>query len=213
MKKVLAILGILLVLFVGFIWFYYFRGRKHVDKGPRPQPIAVSKHSPDFNRSADAVLAAYYAMNEAFVNWDTVAVNKNAATLKTALENLKMDDLQKDTTIYQTALLFIDNAKTETGSIMQQPSIDQKRQALNSLTDNIRTLFITVKYDQAKIYYQECPMAFGEDRSGFWLSPTDKVRNPYLGNKHPEYKDEMLECGGPKDTINFIQSDTTKTVK
>ncbi|MBO9657999.1 MAG: DUF3347 domain-containing protein, partial [Chitinophagaceae bacterium] len=54
-----------------------------------------------------------------------------------------------------------------------------------------------------KIYWQECPMAFGEDQSGFWLSKTDSVRNPYLGTSHPKYKDGMLHCGAPKDTINF----------
>ncbi|HEY6505164.1 MAG TPA: DUF3347 domain-containing protein [Chitinophagaceae bacterium] len=209
MKKVLGILGILLLLFVGYIWFFYFRGRKNHANGTKPVPVAVSKHSADFNRSIDSVLNAYYSMTEAFVKWDTVAVNKYASVLKMTLDNLRINELQKDTVIYETSLLFLDNSKNETSNILQQSSIDKKREALNSLTDNLRTLFITVKYDQGKIYYQECPMAFNETNSGFWLSPTDKVRNPYLGTLHPVYKDKMLECGGPKDTINFIQADTT----
>lgn len=209
MKKILAILGILLLLFVGYIWFFYFRGRKSHDKGPKPKPIAVSKHTPGFNSSADSVLNAYYSMTEAFVNWDTAAVNKNAAELKMTLDNLRVSDLQKDTVIYETSLLFLENAKAETNNILQQTPIDKKREALNNLTDNLRTLFITVKYDQGKIYYQECPMAFNNGQTpGYWLSPAKEVRNPYMGTKHPEYKDKMLECGGPKDTINFIQADT-----
>ena len=52
-------------------------------------------------------------------------------------------------------------------------------------------------------------MAFGEGNAGNWISKTDAVRNPYLGTKHPEYKDGMLQCGGPKDTINFMLPDTS----
>jgi hypothetical protein len=47
---------------------------------------------------------------------------------------------------------------------------------------------------------------------GFWvkisratgLAGYDSVRNPYLGTNHPQYKATMLNCGGPKDTINFM---------
>jgi hypothetical protein len=210
MKKVLAALVILLVLFVVAVWFFVFRGRGSHNDGPKPAPLGVSKHSPDFNRSMNTILNAYYEMTEAFVKWDLAGVNKNAADLKIALEDTAIQELQKDTIIYETAVVFLDNSKTETTNILQQPAIEKKRESLNTLTDNLRTFFITVKYDQAKIYYQECPMAFGDNIPGYWLSPTDAVRNPYLGTQHPQYKDGMLECGGPKDTINFIQPDTTR---
>ncbi len=209
MKKILGILGILLLLFIGYIWFFYFRGRKSPDKGPKPVPVSVSKHSPDFNRSIDSVLHAYYSMTEAFVNWDTSLVNKYASQLKTTLDHLRINELQKDTLIYETSLAFLANSKAETDNILQQPALDKKREALNSLTDNLRTLFITVKYDQGKIYYQECPMAFNDEIPGYWLSSSNAVRNPYLGTMHPKYKSKMLECGGPRDTINFVQADTT----
>jgi hypothetical protein len=81
------------------------------------------------------------------------------------------------------------------------------------LSEDLRLLFIVVKYDREKLYWQECPMAFGDDKPGNWLSKTVAVRNPYLGNKHPEYHDKMLGCGEPKDTINFIPIDTTKAAR
>jgi hypothetical protein len=46
-------------------------------------------------------------------------------------------------------------------------------------------------------------MAFNDAEPGVWLSSSDSVRNPYLGLHHPKYKSEMVECGGPKDTLNF----------
>lgn len=212
MKKFFAILGIILLVFVGYIWFVYFRGGHKRPKGPKPVAMAVSKHSDLFNQSVQTLLNAYYDMAEGFVNWDTAAIDQKGAALKTALDSLKIDELKVDTTgIYESALDPLANASRELNTILSSPSLDTKRTALNNLSENLRLLLIVVKYDREKMYWQECPMAFGEDKPGNWLSRTDAVRNPYLGNKHPEYKDGMLECGGPKDTINFVPIDTTET--
>jgi hypothetical protein len=209
MKRILAILGILILAFAGYIWFAYFRSGKKLPKGPDPIPLSVSKHSHSFNQSIQSALDAYYAMSEGFVNWDTAVVNSNAAGLKLALDSLKVEELKTDTTgIYESVLDPLANAKTATEAILNDPSIDNKRASFNSLSENLRLLFIVVKYDANKLYWQECPMAFEGNRAGNWLSKTDAVRNPYLGTKHPVYKDEMLECGAPKDTINFMIADT-----
>ncbi len=209
MKKFFAILGIILLLFVAYIWYTFKSGGKG-PKGPKPVSLAVSKHSPAFNQSIQTVLDAYYSMSEGFVNWDTVAVARHAQELKTALDSLKVEELKVDTTgIYESALDPVAMIKNETDNILKDPSIDKKRTSFNLLSENLRLLFIIVKYDQGKLYWQECPMAFGEGNAGNWISKTDAVRNPYLGTKHPEYKDGMLQCGGPKDTINFMLPDTT----
>lgn len=206
----------IMLLLIGGIRYVFLPGSgsgSH-NSDPRPLPIAVSKHSDVFNNSVGAVLDVYYKMTEAFVNWDSITINKHASDLVNALGDVKTEELKNDTakdaeTIYLTAMDIVANAKGNASNIVQQPSLDKKRESLNELTDNLRNLFITVKYDRAKIYYQECPMAFGDDKPGHWLSKTKDVRNPYLGNKHPEYKDDMLTCGEPKDTINFIPVDTT----
>jgi hypothetical protein len=208
MKKVFAILGILILLLAGYLWYSFKSGKKRV-KGPKPVALTVSKHSDAFNQSVQTVLNAYYDLSEALVNWDTAAVTQHATSLQGAIENLQIDELKKDSTgIYETALDPIANAKSETANILARPTLDEKRTAFNSLSENLRLLFIVVKYDQSKLYWQECPMAFGDEKSGYWLSQTDAVRNPYLGLKHPKYKDGMLECGGPRDTINFMLPDT-----
>lgn len=209
MKKVFAILGILILLLAGYLW-YSFKGVKKREKGPKPVALAVSKHSPSFNQSVQSVLDAYYNISEAFVNWDTTAIARYGNELKTALDSLKVEELKVDTTgIYETVLDPVANAKNETANILKESSIDTKRTAFNNLSENLRLLFIVVKYDQSKLYWQECPMAFGEDQPGYWLSKTDAVRNPYLGTSHPKYKDGMLKCGSPKETINFMATDTT----
>ena len=208
MKKVLAILGILVVLLAAFLW-YTFKGGKKREKGPKPVALAVSQHSPAFNESVQGLLDAYFGLSEAFVNWDAAAISNQGTALKTALDSLKIDELKVDTTgIYESALDPLANARNEASNILANSSIDDKRIAFNSLSENLRLLFIIVRYDQGKLYWQECPMAFDDERPGYWLSKTDAVRNPYLGTSHPKYKDGMLNCGGPRDTINFMQPAT-----
>ena len=48
-------------------------------------------------------------------------------------------------------------------------------------------------------------MAFKDSIEGFWLSPTSKVVNPYLGNKHPVYKSKMLGCGEVVDSFDLTK--------
>ncbi len=185
------------------ILFYPTKGGSD-NSGPKPASLPVSKHSDAFNKSMGDILNAYYKMTEGFVGWDTAIINTSGNELRISLGSLDLDELKKDTTgIYESALDPLANAKTEVASILADPSIAEKRGSLNILSDNLRTLLIAVKYDRAKAYWQECPMAFGEDRPGNWLSRTKDVRNPYLGSKDPQYGDKMLSCGGPKDTIKF----------
>lgn len=208
----LTIFLALVLLLGGTIRFLFFAGGGGSNNsGPRPESLPVSKHSEAFNNSMNQVLNAYYKMTEGFVNWDTSAINSSGGELKLALDSLKIDELKKDTVIYQTALDPYANAKAELNSIIADPSISEKRGSLNILSDNLRNLLVIVKYDRAKIYWNECPTAFGEDKPGNWMSPTKEVRNPYQGAKDPVQGDKMLNCGGPKDTIKFDPPvDTTK---
>ncbi len=211
MKKVLIVFVVLVLVAAGYlVWAFKFKSSSKGPKEPPPVPLAVSRHSDAFNQSAQDLLQQYYDMTEAFVNWDSVNVAAKAAGLKTALDQFRVDELQRDTIIYQSALDPLANAKQQAETIATAPTLAEKRVALNTLTDNIMQLMVTIKYDRAKMYLQECPMAFGEDKAGIWLSKTDAVRNPYMGLKHPQYKESMLECGGPKDTINFTVVDTTR---
>lgn len=205
MKKLL-----ILLLVVGASFLIYRYGfKKDEPKGGKPKPIAVSKHSNAFNQSVDTMLGNYFAMTDAFVNWDMENANKNAVSLQTSLNGLKMGDLQKDSTIYQTAIVFWNNSKADISEIASATDWAAKRKALHNLSDNMRTLLQTIKYDQAVVYWQECPMAFGEGMAANWLSNKEEVVNPYLGNKDPQYGNSMLHCGETKMKIDFTTPDTT----
>lgn len=201
----LTMLFAIFLLIVGFLQMFIFsKSGGSNNSGPKPPPLAVSKHSEAFNSSMGALLSAYYEMTEGFVNWDTAIISTSGNKLKAAFESLNMEEIKKDSLIYQTVLDPFNNAKNELDAILADPSLAEKRGSLNILSDNLRNVLVIVKYDGAKVYWQECPMAFDGDKSGNWLSKSDAVRNPYLGTKDPKYGNSMLECGGPKDTINFV---------
>lgn len=206
----LTVIFLITLLLAGLAKYYLFQNSGSHSNSSKAIPLAVSKHSDVFNASVQSVLDAYYNVSDGLVKWDTTLVAEYATELKTALENFKIEELKADTTgIYESALDPLANAKSQTDIILTGADLNAKRMAFHSLSENLRLLLIIVQYDAEKIYWQECPMAFGDDVPGNWLSKTVVVRNPYLGLKHPEYKDKMLECGGPKDTINFMITDTT----
>lgn len=205
MKKLLLILVLVIAAFL----VYKYAFKKSEPEREKPAAIAVSAHSEAFNESVADMLNAYYTMTDGFVNWDSAAVNTNAIHLQDALNKLQMDELKKDTVIYETALFPFDNAKNGVASIISASGWEDKRRTLQDLSENIRMLLITVKYDGGTVYWQECPMAFGEGNRGNWLSANEKVVNPYLGNKDPKYGATMLNCGETKAKIYFSHADST----
>jgi hypothetical protein len=204
MKK-LALL-IILALAGVITWYFWETKPKPDDETPQLNPVTVSQHSDSFNTSVNKVLNDYYALSEALVNWDSASVTVQANALKSSLEAANFNELKKDTPIYQTATSFIDGSKEHLSTIAK-PSIglNEKRLAFNQLSDHMFNLMRTIRYDESKIYLQECPMAFNDTEPGIWLSNKAEIRNPYLGMHHPKYKRGMLECGETKDTINFTQ--------
>ena len=69
------------------------------------------------------------------------------------------------------------------------------------VSENLYPLFKTINYEGDAMYWENCPMAFGDDNGANWVSKTKEVINPYLGKNHPTYKATMLHCGIVKDTI------------
>src|SRR5256885_16477683 len=118
------------------------------------------------------------------------------------MEQVKLDELKKDTVIYETAVPILDDAKTEIIGLISDTSLLEKRQSLNLFSNELLSFLTTIKYDLAKIYFNECPMAFDEGNpAANWLSATETIRNPYLGLHHPKYKGGMINCGETKATI------------
>ncbi|MEE6187510.1 DUF3347 domain-containing protein [Niabella digestorum] len=204
MKRLLLLVVLVVAGFV--VYKYAIKKEDKADKSPTANALAVSAHSDAFNQSIKNILDAYYAMADGFVQWDSSLVNKNAVSLHVALEGLDLEELKQDTLIYETVTMPLENAKASVAAISEVDDWDTKRKQLQDLSENLRMLLITIKYDQGTVYWQECPMAFEDGRVGNWLSKEEKIANPYLGNQHPKYGATMIDCGETKETINFAEN-------
>lgn len=182
-------------------WLVVSRPKK-TESAEKTEAIAVSKHSTAFNESIAAVINDYNAIAVNFVKWDSTASATAATALIKSLENVKLDELKKDSSaIYETAVMFIENAKGDAQTIASEKGIRPQREAFNSMTDNLYQFLNTVNYDGQTLYLQECPMAFDDTKSAIWLSQKEEIRNPYLGLYHPHYGKGMLACGETKTKI------------
>jgi hypothetical protein len=202
MRKIvlpLLVIGIALL-----VVFKYFKKEEPVkSKPPKEQPVAVSKYSDSFRLAVNSVLDKYYALSEAFVNWDSGGARRNAIELSALLATLNFDEIKKDTLIYETAISYQAGFKTDLDAIALAAGMEEKRRSFHSFSQNLFDLLRTIRFDAAKVYVQECPMAFNDNEAAIWLSNTPQIRNPYLGLHHPRYHAGMLDCGETKDSLRF----------
>ncbi len=201
MKKVL--LGILIVILAvaGYVW-YKFSNAGGGDHGPKQQAITLKRHSDTFNLAVTAAMNAYFDMSAAFVDADTAKVKASAGKFIHLLDSIPMAELQKDTAnIYAVAMGTFDGIKSNAQSILTMTDLQEMRKDFSMVSENLYPFFKIINYEGEKMYWQNCPMAFGDEKEANWVSKTKEVVNPYLGKNHPEFKGTMLHCGMVKDTI------------
>ena len=201
MKKGLALLLVLAVA-LGIYWFM-FRKKGGPTNDIKPEPIALKKHSATFNAGVDKMVKAYLDVKDAFVDADTTIAKQKTREFINLLDSIHTDELKNDTAvIMESAKSSISDIRSNAVSLLTQTDITEMRQDFRMITDMMYPAFFkTINYEGPKLYLQNCPMAFGEDKDANWISNSTEVVNPYLGKHHPEYKGSMLHCGEVKDTI------------
>ncbi len=202
MKKVLFLLLTILVIVVVY-WLVFKKNRDTTEKPDRAAPLAMSNKSDVFNSAFNNLLATYYEMKDAFVDWDTAKINQTATVLKSLADSLPVNQLKADTTLITMARNYSEGVSGEAVGIAGESDIAEKRKSFYTLSENLYELVRTVRYDGQVVYHQHCPMAFNDTEEAFWLSNKNEVVNPYLGNKHPKYKSGMLHCGDVTDSLDF----------
>ncbi len=202
MKKTVLIFVILLVVF-GIYWFKFRTVETH--DGPKTEPLRASKHSNNFNNSLDTMLNAYFDLKAAFVEADTAMAKVAAKKFLLLTDSLKLNELAKDTTgILESAAMQLGDIKANAESLLKQGDITEMRQDFRMVGESIYPLLKTIHYEGKTLYWQNCPMAFGDGKEANWISNTEEIINPYLGKKNPEFKATMLHCGEVKDSIKAL---------
>jgi Protein of unknown function (DUF3347) len=201
MKKLLLI--ILVLVLAGLVAYKLTTKKETQPEEKKDAPLAINKNSGPFNASFSKMMSDYYTLKDGLVNWDTLVVNKAAKDLQISANDLNLKDLRADSSIVGTAQNLASSMSSESAGLIGETTIVQKRRSFNVLTDELYNLIRTVRYDGEVIYHVKCPMAFDDSSEGYWLSNTNKIVNPYLGNKHPTYKNKMVGCGEIVDSLIF----------
>ena len=200
MKRVLAIVFLVIVL-LGVWWLFFKTEKPEPTYESENTEISVKKHSDEFNASVTNALNAYFGMSAAFVEADTTGAKLYAEQFIQAVDSIRTGELeQDDAQIMAAARQQISDMKANAAPILQESDITEMRQDFRMVSENLYPFLRTIGYEGEKLYWQNCPMAFGENEAN-WVSNTRKIINPYLGKNHPEYKGTMLNCGEVKDSI------------
>ena len=201
MKRVLLLLVLILAAVV--VYWVFFKKDRDTTENVEPAPLAVTNKSDSFNNSISNLLNKYYQLKDALVEWDTAKANQHARELKLLADSLPLDQLKADTTIVDMADSYAGSITGDAVAMVGESDITEKRRSFYTLSESLYNLLRTVRYDASVVYHQSCPMAFNDTEEASWLSNQSQVANPYLGKKHPKYKDKMLDCGEVTDSLDY----------
>ena len=166
------------------------------------EAMVVTRHSAAFNEGMDSLLNAYFALKDAFVEADSLSAKSACKSLIAIADSNRLAELKNDSSgIYESAIMQLSDVKSNAESLVTQTNLTEMKQDFRMIGESIYPLLKTIHYEGKTLYWQNCPMAFGEDKGANWISNTEEIINPYLGKKHPEFKSGMLHCGEVKDSI------------
>ena len=201
MKKLLFLILILLAAFCTY--WVFTKGKKEGIPIAKAEALVTNSHSASFNGGIDSLLNAYFLIKEALVNSDSLSAKSACKSRSILADTNRLAELKKDSSgIYSSAIMQLGDVKANAESLLNQTDITEIRQDFRMIGESIYPLLKTIHYEGKTLYWQNCPMAFGDDKGANWISNTEEIINPYLGKNHPEFKSGMLHCGEVKDSIN-----------
>lgn len=162
-------------------------GHQHGAVAEQP-PAAVGKAAKSAIRK---LFDHYFPLKDALVEGDFSQAKKQAAALKSALEQTPM-------TLFEGAAhtRWMSISKPAAAALEQfrkAGDLETARSAFKPLSEQMVALARAFGPFDAAIFVQHCPMA--DDNIGAdWLSLDKAIRNPYFGDK-------MLKCGSVTETI------------
>ena len=137
-----------------------------------------------------AVFDNYFIVKDAMISSDGTATSATSKVLFTAINNVKMDQLEMD--VHMVWMKVIQSLKEDAEHIADTKDIKHQRDHFTTLSKDIYALLKVAKYE-VPVYFQFCPM-YNDGKGANWLSKENAVKNPYYGSM-------MLSCGKTVETI------------
>jgi hypothetical protein len=152
-----------------------------VSEGVKVEKAAVTA----FSSTVDLIVGDYLALKNALVKDDSKAAANAGkalyATLNTANTTSTDAKLKKEYTD------IVDDAKEHAEHIGDNAGkLDHQREHFALLSKDVNDLIQTFGTNK-KLYQEYCPM-YDQGKSGYWISDSKEIKNPYYGA-------EMLSCG------------------
>ena len=165
---------------------------QHNDPGKEfPESNAAFEVSRDFQTQLGNVFTNYNALKDAFVASDPDKVRVEASSTSQAVAEVDMKLLEGEAhSDWMTYLAPMNDALKE---IEKSSDIEMQREAFSTLSDNLYKSIKAFGLGGKEAFYEFCPMAFNNE-GAYWLSDSEKIRNPYFGDK-------MLSCGMVKEKL------------
>lgn len=132
----------------------------------------------------------YTHLKNAMVNADAKEAKAGATAFLEVITSFDTTALTADQ--YKVYASYMGAIKNDAQHIAESDDIAHQREHLVTLSDN---MYEVVKAFGAgkNVYYSYCPMA-NNDKGAYWLSESEKIRNPYFGS-------QMMECGEVTDVV------------
>lgn len=155
--------------------------------------ISLSENTICINKvdsKLNVVFENYFLLKDELVKTDGVSAAAKAKALSTSLNEIKMNELDKN--VHKVWMKVMKNVMADAKGIAATEDVKAQRVLFVSLSKKMYDLVKIAKFE-VPVYYQFCPMA-NDGKGANWLSKENAVKNPYYGSK-------MLKCGEVVETI------------
>ena len=149
---------------------------------------ATTNSSSQSSFSIDEIVSNYLKIKNAFTNDDSNSAAEAGKTLVETFTKFDMKSLSGEQ--MKSYMEIAADAKEHAEHIgANGGKIEHQREHFAMLSKDINDLIKTFGTTQ-KLYQDYCPM-YDKGKSGYWISETKDIKNPYFGSK-------MLTCGSIK---------------
>ena len=144
-----------------------------------------------FQNQLSTVFTSYVELKEAFVDSDPEKVRAEASETNEALAKVDMKLLSG--AAHNDWMNYLSPLQSSLKEIQSSADIEAQRKSFSTLSDNLYKSVKAFGLGGKEAFYEFCPMAFNNE-GAYWLSETEKIRNPYFGDK-------MLSCGSVQEKL------------
>lgn len=151
-------------------------------------PYILEKQNED---QLKKVIKDYLTMKNAFIISDSKGIDSAATAMRDHVKAVNPETMNGEgkEAWLQHASLY----NTKIRELLHITGIEENRTYLSHLSEIIYCTKKSFKLEDMQLFAVYCPMAF-DGKGAFWISETEKIRNPYFGEK-------MMDCGSIEEKL------------